>query len=646
MHEPLKILLLENDDNDVELIQTLLAEELCNYEITYKVCDNKVEYIDLLQTFNPDVILTDFMLPQYNGFKAIEDARKIYIHTPIIIVTGSLSEEDAAESIKHGASDYVVKQRIERLPIAIANALKLSKEMERSHAQDVEIQKLKEQTGLQIKTCFHAIEKAPVSIIITDKLGIIEFANTKFIETTGYSLEELVGKTPAVLKSGNHTASVYADMWKQILKGDDWKGEFINKRKNGELFYADVSISSIKNQNNEIKHFIGIQIDITQDKLQRKELELAKEKAEESDKLKSLFLANLSHEIRTPMNGILGFSDLLKDTDLTPEERMHYVSIIEQSGHRMLNIINDLIDISKIEAGQMTVLCEPVEICRIGQELYDFFLYETNKKHLELIYSPDKESCYIETDVTKISQILSNLIKNAIKFTKHGSIEFGFVVEEHVVKFFVKDTGIGIHPKLQEFIFDRFRQADLSAYKSEEGIGLGLSICKAFVEMLGGEIWVESQLDVGSTFIFTLPVDVMQSVSTDLYDVEQPIFQEGLTILIAEDDIANFILLEKILRTHTNARILHAQDGEQALRIFKEEPIVDVALVDIKMPLIDGIELTKMIKKMKPDTPIIIQTAFASNSIKQQAIDAGCSAIISKPIQKRKVLRIISDCLK
>ncbi|HOS85412.1 MAG TPA: response regulator, partial [Bacteroidales bacterium] len=221
MHEPLKILLLENDDNDVELIQTLLAEELCNYEITYKVCDNKVEYIDLLQTFNPDVILTDFMLPQYNGFKAIEDARKIYIHTPIIIVTGSLSEEDAAESIKHGASDYVVKQRIERLPIAIANALKLSKEMERSRAQDVEIQKLKEQTGLQIKTCFHAIEKAPVSIIITDKLGIIEFANTKFIETTGYSLEELVGKTPAVLKSGNQTASVYADMWKQILKGDD-----------------------------------------------------------------------------------------------------------------------------------------------------------------------------------------------------------------------------------------------------------------------------------------------------------------------------------------------------------------------------------------------------------------------------------------
>lgn len=646
MLEKLTILLLENDVNDVELIQTVLTESLVNYDITYKVCDTKQAFLEHLQTFNPDVILTDFMLPQYNGFLAIEDALKTHPYTPVIIVTGSLSEEDAAESIKHGASDYVVKQRIERLPIALTNALKFAKEKEKSNAQYIEIQQLKEQTGLQIKTCFHAIEKAPVSIIITDKLGIIEYANSKFTDTTGFQLHELVGKTPAVLKSGNQTASVYTHMWNEILKGNDWKGEFINKKKNGELFYADISISPIKDQTGEIKHFIGIQIDVTIDKQQRKELELAKEKAEESDTLKSLFLANLSHEIRTPMNGILGFSDLLKDAELSIEERMHYVSIIEKSGHRMLNIINDLIDISKIEAGQMTVSYEPVEICRLGKELFDFFTYEAQKKQLELIYIPDKETCFIETDGIKITQILSNLIKNAIKFTKSGTIEYGFIIEDNDIRFFVKDTGIGIHPRLQEFIFDRFRQANLSAYKSEDGIGLGLSICKAFIEMLGGKIWVESVVDVGSTFIFTLPAVVLQDMYTDSAEVEQPIIQEGLTMLVAEDDIANFILLEKILRTHTNARVLHAQNGEEALRIFKEEPLIDIVLLDIKMPIIDGIEVTKIIKKIKPDTPIIIQSAFASNLIKQEAYDAGCTAIISKPIQKRKLLRLISDCLR
>jgi hypothetical protein len=618
MPEQLSIVLLENDDNDVELIQSVLTKSLPQYTIEYKVCETKQDFNAILQTYKPDVILTDFMLPQYNGFMAIEDARKIYLHTPVIIVTGSLSEEDAAESIKHGASDYVVKQRIERLPIAIMNALKLAKEQEKNHAQFLEIQKLKDQTGLQIKTCFHAIEKAPVAIIITDKLGIIEYANTKFIETTGYALEELVGKTPAILKSGNQTASVYTNMWNEILKGNDWKGEFINKKKNGELFYADVSISSIQDQTGEIKHFIGIQIDVTEEKQKRKELEAAKEKAEESDTLKSLFLANLNHEIRTPMNGILGFADLLKDPELSLQERMHYVSIIEQSGHRMLTIINDLIDISKIESGQMTVSYELVDIYKLCKELYDFFIYETQKKQLELIYTPFTESCIIETDVTKITQILTNLIKNAIKFTHSGSIEFGFTIEKNDIRFFVKDTGIGIHPQLQEYVFDRFRQANLSAYKSEDGIGLGLSICKAFVEMLGGKIWVESEVNVGSNFIFTLPAEILHNIDNKTIEIAEPIIQDGLTILIAEDDIANFILLEKILRTHTNARILHAQNGEDALRIFKEEPTIDIALLDIKMPIIDGIELTSIIKKIKPDFPIIIQTAFASNQIKQQ----------------------------
>ena len=645
MSEILKIILLENDATDIELVKILLEENLPEYSFDFQSTESKPEFIDLIKSFKPDLVLSDFMLPQYNGFEAIKDLKNIDVSIPIIIVTGSLSEEDAADSIKIGATDYVVKQRIERLPVAIRNAINLKRELEKTKAKELEITLLKEKTGLQIKTCFHTIEKAPVVIFITNEKGIIEYVNAKFIEITGYSFEESVGKNPSMLKSGHQAKSIYYEMWETILAGYEWKGEFINKRKNGELYWADVSISSIQDETGKLAHFIAIQNDITIQKQQKIELQQAKERAEENDKLKTLFLSNLSHEIRTPMNGILGFSDLLKDPILTLQERLHYVSIIEQSGQRMLALINDIVDISKIEAGQVTISYEKFDVSLLGKDLFDFFKLEAQKKSIELTYLPQLEHCVIESDLNKINQILSNLIRNAIKFTEKGNIEFGFTLQQNQLTFFIHDTGIGIHPELQGVIFERFRQANISAYKAEEGIGLGLSICKSFVEMLGGTIWVDSELDKGSTFYFTIPLTEILTESNIIDTNNQVTIKDGITILIAEDDLANFILLEKILKEAANVTILHAQNGADAIHIFKIESKIDIILTDIKMPQIDGIETIRVIKALNPLVPIIVQTAFATSLVKQKVIEAGANKIITKPINKYILLKSISDLL-
>jgi signal transduction histidine kinase len=286
-----------------------------------------------------------------------------------------------------------------------------------------------------------------------------------------------------------------------------WRGELMNIKKDGTVFPVLLSTSIIKDENKNPIALIGVAIDITELKKNAEELIAAKEKAEENDRLKTAFLHNISHEVRTPMNSIVGFSDLLADPDTLPEERKHYTEIIIQNSNQLLSIINDIVNIATIEAGQERAIINPVNINSICNLVYEQFLHKAKNKNIILVfnnYLPSVESD-VMTDGTKLTQILTNLINNALKFTENGYIELGYSVEGDNLKFFVKDTGIGIPPEKHEEIFKRFSQLNLAKNYQYGGSGLGLSISKAYVELLGGKIWIHSSPGKGSTFYFTIP---------------------------------------------------------------------------------------------------------------------------------------------
>jgi PAS domain S-box-containing protein len=372
------------------------------------------------------------------------------------------------------------------------------------YIEDITKRKLAEK---ELHKLSRAIEQNPVSVAITDSKGTIEYVNPKFTTMTGYEASEAIGENPRILKSGKMDPKIYQELWKAICSGKVWSGELINKNKSGNLYWANKSISPIVDGQGNITHFVAIAEDITEKKKNEAELIKAKEKAEESDRLKSAFLANISHEIRTPMNGILGFAELLKEPNLSYENQKEFLEVIEKSGYRMLNIINDLIDISKIEAGETALRIKKTNINKMLRELHLFFMHEGGRKNIQMDFYcefADEES-FIETDGIKLNQVLTNLIKNALKFTDEGSIRVGYSVKKSMIEFYVSDTGPGIPPDQKDLIFERFRQSSLNLTRKYEGAGLGLAISKAYVEILGGSIWIESELGKGSTFFFELP---------------------------------------------------------------------------------------------------------------------------------------------
>jgi len=529
-------------------------------------------------------------------------------------------------------------------------------------ATDITEGKLAEESLVKLKT---AIEKSEVSVVITDIKGNIEYANPFFTELTGYSADEYIGQNSKVLKSGYHPKEFYEELWNTINSGRTWEGEFYNHKKNGELYWENAIISPVENTDKEITHFVAIKTDITEAKKVNLELIMAKDHAEQSDRLKSAFLANMSHEIRTPMNGILGFANLLKEPNLTGEEQQEYIRIIEKSGIRMLNIINDIVDISKIEAGLMEVNLTESNINEQIEYIYTFFKPEVEGKGMEISYRNgllSKES-NIKTDREKLYAILTNLIKNAIKYTNKGSIEFGYdVVETHgraslqctaFLQFYVKDTGIGIPKDRQEAVFERFIQADISDKHAYQGAGLGLSISRAYVEMLGGKIWVESEVGKGSVFYFTIPVNtepeerivVENIVPADEAENKVDTKTSGLKILITEDD-ENSIRFIAVTVKKFSKEVLYASTGVEAVEVCRNNTDVDLVLMDIKMPVMNGYETTRQIRQFNKDVIIIAQTSYALVGDREKAIEAGCNDYITKPINKDKLLSLIQKYCK
>jgi PAS domain S-box-containing protein len=489
---------------------------------------------------------------------------------------------------------------------------------------------------------------SPVGIFHTSSDGSTTFVNPKWCEISGLSMNEALGY--------GWLAAVHPDDIEKIKKG--WDLAIIENRSSDTQYRFLLKDGSIKwvlgravpeiNDQNQIIGYVGTITDITNIKLIEQEQILLKEKAEESDRLKSAFLANMSHEIRTPMNRILGFAGLLKEAELSGEEQKQYIQIIEKSGARMLNILDEIINISKIESGIMDIHLSKTNINNQLQFVYDSLKLDADSKKLNLTYTCAlaEEEAIIITDSEKFYGILSNLVKNAIKYTEEGSIEYGYTIKGEELEFYIKDTGIGIPKEKLDAVFERFIQADIADKMARQGAGLGLSISKAYVKMLGGQIWVESKVAKGSTFFFTLPFNWEAETTSTI-----PVLSEnkakpntpkisGLKVLIAEDDEASEMLISIELKKFSK-EILVAKNGKEAIKACRQHSDIDLVLMDIQMPELNGYQATREIRKFNKNVIIIAQTAFALTGDKEKAIEAGCNNYILKPIKQDELLDLM-----
>lgn len=472
----------------------------------------------------------------------------------------------------------------------------------------------------------------------------INAAATKIL---GWSAKEVLNQNTRIFYKDLNT---YLEYGERIEKGVQNKlpvieNELQLKHRNGNLIICEV-ISIIINGDNGPDLVINSFRNITERKQMISELIEAKNKAEESNRLKSAFLANMSHEIRTPLNGILGFSELLLNPELDRYKRTKYINILMQSGQRMLDTINDIIEVSRIDAGILEVENTEVNIPHLMEYFYDFFKPEIERKGLSLYYqnSNTTENLLIVTDSTKLNSIISNLIKNAIKFTSKGYIEFGWEISHDFIMFYVKDTGPGIPKNKIEKIFDRFVQGDHIHSTAQEGLGLGLSIASAYTELLGGKMWVQSQPELGSTFFFSIPYKQYCDPNSTINKTEASPLQtqnENITLLIAEDDHTNYLLLQEILKD-SSFKLIRAKNGEEAVDLCRTQKNIDIILMDIKMPILNGLDATKKIRHFNKSIPIIAQTAYAFSTDKEMALNAGCNDYISKPIIREELIKIIS----
>lgn len=411
------------------------------------------------------------------------------------------------------------------------------------------------------------------------------------------------------------------------------------------------TIGQVEKQNNKVVRVYGSFQDVTDRVLIKKELINAKEKAEESDRLKTAFLQNMSHEIRTPLNAIMGFSDLLTTNFDNKEKLKYFTDIIQKRGGDLLEIINDILDIAKIESGQLTIHLEKCQLNDLFTEMEMFFneyRKRINKPHVG--FNLNLHCMVLDKpliiDKVKLKQILINLISNAFKFTHNGTIEIGCdIIENNTLSFYVADTGIGIPKEKQSEIFERFMQANTDTSTLYGGTGLGLSIVKGLLNLIDGKIWVESEPGKGSTFHFTLPYIIAESATEEpLQNIENKSLPDTeITILIVEDDLYNAEYLKEVL-SETKYTILHSEYGKKAVEIATNQDI-DVILMDIRLPDITGYEAFRLIKKQKPNIKIIAQTAYATLSDKQKALDFGFDSYISKPISKNNLFELLKQLL-
>ena len=590
------------------------------------------------------VVAIDTVVFNFIGFANYDQVRKIFI-------SGFVSKATTATiySILFMVYlKYFEKSKIDKNASTLKDVFyKLSY---KEKYEQTKKEKLEVETAVKIsESRYKTLTKiSPVGIFLTDPEGKTIFVNPKWSEITGLELEEALGfgwhkalhpdERPHLLKNWSNASQV------KIASYEEYR--FVQPNGN-EKWVIGQAVPDY-NPSGEIVGYVGTITDITELKNYENKLKVLKNKAEESDKLKSAFLANMSHEIRTPMNGILGFTELLKDPHISENEKEEYLELIELSGLRMMEIINNIVDISKIESGTVELKNKKTNIYAVCIDLRNFFENEAKSNGLELSLNiPDETSeLLIKIDRNKIISILTNLLKNSIKYSNHGTVEFGYKLNTNrnqaEIEFFVKDNGIGIPPDRQSAVFERFVQADISDKLAKQGAGLGLAIVKAYVELMSGEISLISKENEGSEFKIKIPIEIID----DDYMSKQTLPEEcelkkNLKVLIAEDDLNSF-LVYSVYAKNADWKIIHVTTGVEAVETARKNPDLDLILMDIKMPLMDGYMATKLIREFLPNIIIIAQSAFAYDVNKSNLFDK----YITKPVDRKTFVSVIQELIQ
>ena len=504
-----------------------------------------------------------------------------------------------------------------------------------------------------LNTLSRAVEQSPVSIIITDPEGIITYANPKTTEVTGYEFSDLNGYTPRIFNSGEQSAEFYEELWSVILSGKRWQGEFLNRKKNGELFWENAIISPIVNSNGDIINFVAVKEDITEKKNMIKELILAKDHAEGMNRVKSIFLSNMSHELRTPFVGIMGYAELLIDSLTNPEEKEMALGILSTS-KRMLSILSEILNIIKFESDKQEIFVTKFNINELIESVYDDFVDLAASKNIDFKLLINFENLFVQSDESLISEALRKLVSNAIKFTQVGKVEIivNKLIEDDKITliFEILDTGIGIAKDKQGLVFEEFRQVEEGISRNYQGAGLGLTIAKNCVEMLEGKIYVESEIDKGSKFTIKLPLDksLIFNKNLDNEIITKEIKINSLNpirknILYIEDDELTIKVIKRAL--------IKKYDVDSAanavLAIEKINKIhFDAILMDIDLGKgLTGTELTQKIRLIPKyeKIPIIALTAYASQYDKFELLSKGMSHYMAKPFIMKNLIRLLDD---
>jgi len=498
------------------------------------------------------------------------------------------------------------------------------------------------------------IDNLPDAIYIKNQQGFVVRGNHAMANFAGLSHpDELIGKSifdlfPEILAEeiNDLEQSVFSKQ-KTICKSEK---RYI---KNNNPVWFSHTLIGISDSHGNVIEIIGIFRDITEYKTIEQVLLTAKEKAENADKLKSAFLANMSHEIRTPINGILGFANLLELKQFPREKEIQYLQIINNSGKLLLNLINDIIDIAKIEAGQVSIDYSQINLPDLFNEIREFYLGEKHRRNKDIVdirlNIPSATGYHtLFADPFRLKQILNNLASNALKFCEKGYIEIGYKPHEKGLLFYVADTGIGIKTQEQHIVFDRFKQAGKSG-KAKEGTGLGLAISKGLVELMGGTIGLNSTYGEGSEFFFTLPFsENRESEKFDLnsfnIEINTGSSWKEKTILLVEDEDVNFLYVKELL-ADTGVTLIHAPTGEEAVSICKTLIPIDVVLMDMRLPGISGYDATRLIKNVRTELPVIAQTAYAMENEKKDCLDAGCDYYITKPFDQKLLFNVLNGFL-